>query len=64
MFANKVRVFPFKPNMVKAEKINTLAKAAVSQNDTALKIACNAMELNEQQVAAVKEVASRYRHNK
>lgn len=60
MFANKVRVFPFKPDMVQAEKINTLAKAAVSQNDTAIKIACKAMNLDEQQIAAVKEVASRY----
>lgn len=60
MFANKVRVFPFKPDMVQAEKINTLAKAAVSQDDTALKIACKAMNLDEQQIAAVKEVASRY----
>lgn len=60
MFANKVRSYPFKPDMVQAEKINTLAKAAVSQNDTALKIACKAMDLNEQQIAAVKEVASRY----
>lgn len=60
MFANKVRTYPFKPDMIKAEQINTLAKAAVSGNDTALKIACNAMNLDEQQVAAVKEVASRY----
>ena len=57
---NIVYVSPFKPDMVKAEKINTLAKAAVSGNDTALKIACNVMNLNEQQIAAVKEVASRY----
>lgn len=58
--SNIVYVSPFKPDMVKAEKINTLAKAAVSQNDTALKEACAAMGLNEQQVAAVKEIATRY----
>lgn len=60
MFANKVRSYPFKPDMVQAEKINTLAKAAVSMDDTALKEACAAMGLNEQQVAAVKEIAMRY----
>lgn len=57
---NIVYVSPFKPDMVKAKKINTLAKAAVSGNDTALKIACTAMKLDEQQIATVKEVASRY----
>ena len=58
--SNIVYVSPFKPDLVKAKKINTLAKAAVSGNDTALKIACNAMNLDKQQIAAVKEVASRY----
>ena len=60
--SNIVYVSPFKPDLVKAKKINTLAKAAVSQDDTAINLACNAMSLDEQQVAAVKEVASRYTH--
>lgn len=60
MLANKVRSYPLKPDLVQAEKINTLAKAAVSQDDAALKLACKAMDLNEQQVAAVKEIATRY----
>ena len=58
--SNIVYVSPFKPDMVKAKKINTLAKATVSGNDTALELACNAMNLDAQQIAAVKEVASRY----
>lgn len=60
MFANRVEMFPLKPDLVQAEKINTLAKAAISQDDVALKLACKAMDLNEQQIAAVKEIASRY----